>query len=113
MTDGRRDYCSPRCAQLGSLLGNIQSKYGVSRDQYRAAYFAQDGKCAICCQPERTARNHLPAVDHDHATGKFRGLLCSHCNRAIGLLQDDPAIVDAAAAYIRKHRGVVPVTEGT
>ena len=103
-TDGRRDYCSAECAKFGSLLGNVQREYGVSREQYRAAYFGQDGMCAVCRQPERTARNTLLAVDHDHVTGRFRGLLCSHCNRAIGLLQDDPKVIDAAARYIEESR---------
>jgi len=102
--DGRRDYCSAECAKFGSLLGNIQREYGVSREQYRSAHFQQGGKCAVCRRPERTARNTLLAVDHDHVTGQFRGLLCSHCNRAIGLLRDDPQIILAAADYVRKHR---------
>jgi hypothetical protein len=54
--------------------------------------------------PERTARNRLLTVDHDHVSGHVRGLLCSHCNRAIGLLSDDPKVIEAAASYVRKNR---------
>jgi hypothetical protein len=52
--------------------------------------------CAICCEPfERT-----PHVDHCHKTGSFRGLLCTRCNTAIGLLRDSPDLARAAARYL-------------
>ena len=59
----------------------------------------QGGKCWIC-----QGDNGLKAlcIDHDHKTNNVRGLLCNLCNRAIGLLQDDPELIDKAAAYIRK-----------
>jgi predicted nucleic acid-binding Zn ribbon protein len=104
LTDGRRFYCSAEHARFVKSLWNVSSRYGLSRDDYREAWYRQDGKCAICRQPERTARNHLLSVDHDHVTGRFRGLLCSHCNRAIGLLLDDPEVIDAAARYVRETR---------
>jgi hypothetical protein len=103
-TDGRRDYCGETCAKFGGLLGNVQRNYGISRDEYRAVWFRQDGLCAVCRQPESTKRNTLLSVDHDHVTGHFRGLLCSHCNRGIGLLQDDPKVIEAAARYVRDNR---------
>jgi uncharacterized C2H2 Zn-finger protein len=98
-TDGRKLYCSDHCAAFVKSLWNV-SKYGITRDDYRDSWYRQNGVCAVCKQPERTARNHLLSVDHDHETGRFRGLLCSHCNRAIGLLQDDPAVIIAAANYL-------------
>lgn len=103
LLDGRRLYCSPECARLVKSLWNL-SRYGITRDDFREAWYRQGGKCAICHQPERTARNHLLSIDHDHLTGRFRGLLCSHCNRAIGLFQDDPEVIDAAARYVRETR---------
>lgn len=103
LLDGRRLYCSTECAKFVKSLWNL-SRYGITRDDYREAWYRQDGKCAICRRPERTARNHLLSIDHDHVTGRFRGLLCSHCNRGTGLLQDDPEIIEAAARYIRETR---------
>lgn len=62
----------------------------------------QGGVCAICLGPPSAFDCYC--VDHDHVTGKIRGLLCSKCNSAIGLLQDDPNVVDRAAIYLRGHR---------
>ena len=102
--DLRQLYCSTECASLVKSLWNVSRLYGITRDDYRAVWYRQGGLCAICGQVERTARNRLLSVDHDHDTGEFRGLLCSHCNRAIGLLMDDPAVIEAAARYVRQTR---------
>jgi hypothetical protein len=56
--------------------------------------------CAICRQPERTPGRAL-AVDHDHATGEVRGLLCGNCNRGIGFLGDSAELLESAAGYLR------------
>ena len=103
LLDGRRLYCSDRCAVFVKSLWNV-GKYGITRDDYRDAWYRQGGLCSICNQPERTVRNHLLAIDHDHETGRFRSLLCSHCNRAIGMFGDDPERLRQAAEYIERHR---------
>lgn len=61
-------------------------------------YDSQMGLCSICQKPEC---NIKLAVDHDHETGKVRGLLCKRCNMAIGLLDDDPHVVTRAALYLK------------
>lgn len=59
---------------------------------------AQGGVCAIC---GRAPRDDISLhVDHDHATGAVRGLLCFRCNNAVGDLEDDPAILRRAAVYV-------------
>ncbi len=66
----------------------------------------QNGVCALCRKAETSTykgRIRQFAIDHDHATGKVRGLLCSTCNIGIGHLQDSPALLEAAAAYLRAH----------
>lgn len=61
--------------------------YGITLEQYDALYAAQGGVCFIC--QRATGKSKKLAVDHDHATGYVRGLLCSVCNNTLGHLRDD------------------------
>ena len=73
-------------------------KYGISHDEFTAMVLQQDGQCAICHKvPPKLV------VDHDHETGAVRQLLCGNCNRALGMLQDQPHLADRAADYLRTH----------
>jgi hypothetical protein len=76
--------------------------FGISADDFDALLEAQGGVCAICaCAPEREASFHL---DHDHVTGDIRGVLCLSCNQGVGQFQDDPELLERAAAYVRGGR---------
>lgn len=77
-------------------------KYGVTLEAYEALRIAQGGRCAICQkQPEIRPLD----IDHDHATGEVRGLLCSNCNRMLGHAGDDPTRLRNGAVYLaRKSR---------
>lgn len=76
-------------------------KYGIDEAQYRALAEAQGHKCAICRQPPKPRRGVVRLhVDHDHATGAVRGLLCYACNWALGKFGDDPALLRRAADYL-------------
>lgn len=84
------------------------AEYGITEQDYRSMFAAQEGRCAICGTtnpgvPKRPQSDRL-SVDHDHATGKVRGLLCQPCNSAIGRFRDDPETMRSAARYIEKHR---------
>ncbi|WP_199546591.1 endonuclease VII domain-containing protein [Streptomyces sp. N35] len=83
----------------------LLKKYGITGDEYEALLEAQDGRCAICgtTEPGLTTGGHLTIfrVDHCHATGAVRGLLCNNCNIGIGQLGDDPERVEAALHYLR------------
>lgn len=86
-----------------------KSKYGVSSDSVQARLKKQNGVCAICGHLETRCQNgriQALAVDHDHQTGKFRGLLCSACNSALGLMQDSPEIMQRAADYLKSNAEV-------
>jgi hypothetical protein len=81
--------------------------FGITLADYEAMMVAQAGVCAICSQPEtridnRTKQPSRLAVDHCHSTGKVRGLLCSACNKGIGHLKDDPALLRKAADYLER-----------
>ena len=73
--------------------------YGVGAEDFERMILAQGGSCAIC----HGAFSKTPSIDHCHATGAVRELLCSLCNSAIGFLNDDADRCRAAAAYIDKH----------
>lgn len=76
-------------------------KYGITLEDYDRMYQEQNGVCKICSLPQISPRNTRLCIDHDHRNGKVRGLLCSDCNRGIGLLKDDPRILDKASEYLR------------
>lgn len=76
----------------------LKYKYGISQDEYDAMLLSQGGVCKVCFK-KNTAGRRL-AVDHDHETGAVRGLLCSPCNSALGLLNDDPEIINRASEYL-------------
>lgn len=80
---------------------NSQLKYefGITLDEYNQMAEAQKGLCAICNQ-ESVKRNL--DVDHDHSTGKIRGLLCGNCNKGIGLFKDSQDLLNKAVNYIRR-----------
>lgn len=101
---GRTAYCK-RCVKKTSSesrrrrpLGReiIQSRtYGVSVEWILAEQIRLNNLCALC----RT--RPIQCIDHDHKTGKVRGMLCSTCNKAIGMLGDGVAGLEAALAYLQ------------
>lgn len=62
----------------------------------------QNGVCAICNQININGRKL--SVDHNHKTGKFRGLLCLKCNLAIGYLQEDVSLFEKSIEYLKKYQ---------
>lgn len=96
----------------------LKKKFGLTVEQYEQMLANQGGCCAICGrspdQVEHLARDgrkaKVLAVDHDHATGTVRGLLCAQCNKGLGNLQDDPDVVLMAFHYLKL--GGPPVTYG-
>lgn len=79
-------------------------QYGLTEEEYNKLYVKQDGKCLICGTPFEkvsTSRIKTACVDHDHKTGKVRGLLCWHCNTSLGKFNDDPEIVLRAYKYLK------------
>jgi hypothetical protein len=82
---------------------------GVDATRYQEMLREQGGVCAICGQTERhcdglSGKLKDLAVDHDHVTGAIRALLCSACNTAIGLFNDDIALLAKAQSYVLYHR---------
>lgn len=76
---------------------SIQSKYGVDAEWFDATIIQQCGRCPICNSVLKS-----PHVDHDHATGMVRAILCSRCNTAIGHLENTEWRA-AATRYLAEH----------
>ena len=83
----------------------MKRNYGITLEDYDRMYKEQNGVCKICSLPQVSKRNTRLCVDHDHGTGKVRGLLCDDCNRGIGLLKDDARLLDKASEYLRAAQG--------
>jgi hypothetical protein len=80
-------------------------KYGLSIEDYAIMALLQDFSCAICGhrpEPRGKSNDRCLSVDHDHDTGRVRGLLCIQCNTALGMARDDPSILEAMARYLRQ-----------
>lgn len=76
----------------------IERVYGLSKEEYLALLKKQNNSCAICKNLFKAYGE--PQVDHNHKTGKVRGLLCNKCNVLLGLASDNPAFLQAALDYI-------------
>lgn len=83
----------------------LRYKYGIGLDEYRDMEARQGGVCAICGLKCKTGREL--AVDHNHATGEVRGLLCGKCNKGIGLFDERPELFAAAVAYLLSFQDVL------
>jgi hypothetical protein len=77
--------------------------FDITWDMYQDWLSRQDGHCKICGLPAEGKNGH---TDHDHVTNMLRGLLCNSCNNGLGLFQDDPVLLRAAADYIERHRAL-------
>ena len=80
-------------------------RYGISGAAQELLLEKQGHVCAIC---QRPAGHKRLGVDHDHETGRVRGMLCGLCNTALGSLRDDPELCERAARYLRD--ATVPAT---
>ena len=84
-----------------SKIQRRQHIHGLSQVAFNALLESQGRVCVICKKATWNGRG--PFVDHDHTTGKVRGLLCSNCNAAIGLLHDNAERARAIANYLESH----------
>jgi len=77
----------------------LLKKYGLTEKRYQKMFESQSGRCAMChARSERAL-----SVDHDHQTGKVRGLLCGSCNALLGFAQEDISILKEAIDYLMQY----------
>lgn len=79
-----------------------ETRYGITPETFAEMKEAQGGRCAICNSTETYEHKEL-CVDHDHATGEVRGLLCSRCNKALGGFRDDATLLASAIGYLSRE----------
>lgn len=83
----------------------IERTYGITGEEYQQMLTSQNGRCAICSRtPQETGRrrngSQRLSVDHDHASGRVRGLLCASCNTMLGMARDEADVLRSAAEYL-------------
>lgn len=88
---------NPERYELQKRTQNLK-QFGLTVEIYDKMHMDQKGLCLICLKPETESKRL--AVDHDHATGKVRGLLCSRCNSSIGKFEESSELLRRAAEYI-------------
>ena len=79
-------------------IRKLSKQYGITVEDYNRKLLAQNGVCRICHLPPKSNRRLV--VDHNHTSGQVRGLLCSNCNTAIGLLWENVTSMKRAIAYL-------------
>lgn len=84
----------------------VFKQYGITEKQYNLMFKKQNGVCYICkCQESRKHQNgklQSLSIDHNHFTGKVRGLLCDKCNRGLGFFKHDTKLLNNALLYMRR-----------
>lgn len=105
MTNSFNIYCSDKCRQRVNDTDGRSSKlvrtYGITLDDYNRMFAAQKGCCIICERHQIEFKRKL-AIDHDHVTGKVRGLLCQGCNQGLGFFKDNVQLMKKAILYIEE-----------
>lgn len=97
-----REYCRRNKEHINKMqrVHRIKRKYDLSPEQYKKILDFQNGGCGICGKLPK--KYHL-SVDHDHKTGLLRGILCSPCNRAIGILGDSVESLGKTISYLKSN----------
>lgn len=96
---------NPEKARITAIRSTAK-RYGLDPDEVVESFLEHDGKCDICGRlGGEVGKGDRLYIDHDHVrAGLFRGWLCANCNNALGLLGDDPDMIDRAAEYLRRSR---------
>jgi len=102
-TEKLNEYARKRYAENPekALRNRLRYRYGLSPETWEELFNSQNRKCA-CCETSEPKGKYWQ-VDHDHLTGRVRGILCKTCNTGIGLLGDSEELLMKAANYLRRN----------
>lgn len=92
----RQSWCK-KCMRDYANEAAFKKNYGIDWAERDRLIAAQNGRCGICGEEPAAKRLHL---DHDHATGRVRGMLCGRCNRGLGQFKDSLDLLDRAKAWL-------------
>ena len=109
--DGFDSWCKG-CKKDYDKIHHKIKKFNISLNQYKKMLKEQNGQCLICGRDfddiyRNPKKNHIyytPRIDHDHKTGKVRGILCHHCNTALGSFYENPLILVRAIKYLKENK---------
>jgi hypothetical protein len=107
--DGLHAWCKECCNgsnYKNKYTNDLWVKYGITEIQYYRLLESQNNACAICGRCETKSVQGVVvalSVDHDHYTGKVRGLLCSKCNFILGNAEDNIETLESAINYLKNR----------
>lgn len=94
--------------QSKKRIARLASLYDISKEHAKDLYERSHGMCEVCGDIwDSSKHKHSFSVDHNHFTGEVRGILCHHCNTALGHLKENTNIMLSLIEYTRKHNGTV------
>lgn len=99
---------NPEPWKMSTRKTKVKLKYGLTLDEINNLLVLQDYSCAICDDPidfGSPNKNEKPHIDHDHVSGKVRGLLCLTCNTGLGMFRDSRDLLGAADKYLQSRQG--------
>ena len=96
----QQKYRSSEKAKNNVRNRHLKRVFGITQDEYLKMLSSQNERCAIC-EKHYSYQNRRLDIDHDHETGKIRGLLCNPCNRAIGRFEHNTMLMKKAINYLK------------
>lgn len=100
MKRGKAKYNSSPKRLLTQQNLHLKKTYNITLEDYKLMFTDQEGVCKIC---KKLEDKRMLSVDHNHQTGKVRGLLCHRCNTGIGLFMEDVFVLEESIRYLKNY----------
>ena len=96
------DHNNSPAARSSQLKWQLKKRFDINVETYDIMFDKQEGRCAICSRRQDELKQRL-TVDHNHVTGKIRGLLCFDCNTSLGHFREDITLLEKAIVYLQSE----------